>query len=311
MVLLTTSSVKLVLIKMSIATDCIILGEHPDFMGHQVLYSTKDHFGWVEPKLSNDELQEFYTNKYRKTRNESPSAKYVSLMRGRAMVQKQFIYSVTKASCFLSMLDIGCGAGLLLEAFSDNSQSLVGYETDKVMAEYASSHLGAKAIVKCAHFDPGIIPVNRFDMISMSHVLEHIPDPSKFLNQLRCWLKPGGHIFLEVPNDPLDCVRWQVEKSIKGLAHISFFTPTSLRIHAENAGLDALKISTYGADIYSYWRYQIKQIKLSSSRFSRILHKMRCIFGLDQVMSFDPAAPLATENDSNGSYIRSVLRCKS
>jgi SAM-dependent methyltransferase len=41
----------------------------------------------------------------------------------------------------------------------------------------------------------------RFDLVSLSHVLEHLPNPVKYLAQLRdAILTPGGWLLLEVPN---------------------------------------------------------------------------------------------------------------
>jgi SAM-dependent methyltransferase len=39
-----------------------------------------------------------------------------------------------------------------------------------------------------------------FDHITLAHVLEHVPDPAALLRRLFGWLKPGGTLFIEVPN---------------------------------------------------------------------------------------------------------------
>ena len=72
-------------------------------------------------------------------------------------------------------------------------------------------------------------PERRFDLISLSHVLEHLPDPVAYLARLRMTLlKPTGRIYVEVPNL---------------LAHTSFepghlysFTALTLRRTVEAAG---------------------------------------------------------------------------
>lgn len=39
-----------------------------------------------------------------------------------------------------------------------------------------------------------------FDHITLAHVLEHVPDPLGLLAEFFAWLKPGGTLFIEVPN---------------------------------------------------------------------------------------------------------------
>jgi len=43
-------------------------------------------------------------------------------------------------------------------------------------------------------------PLQSYDMVIMSHILEHVADPAKILKNSKNWLKKGGRIFSSVPN---------------------------------------------------------------------------------------------------------------
>ena len=44
------------------------------------------------------------------------------------------------------------------------------------------------------------IEENKFDIIIMSHVIEHLPDPVSIVVKLKSWLKPGGLLMVATPN---------------------------------------------------------------------------------------------------------------
>lgn len=128
------------------------------------------------------------------------------------------------------MLDVGCGNGALFRSF--------GAARPKWTT--AGSELGdqTKAVVEAI---PGVeklyvgplsdIP-GRFDVITLLHCLEHVPDPSAFLRTLSDMLTPSGIIVVVVPNHG----RNQYDLPIAD--HCSHFTRDTLSDVAEAGGLD-------------------------------------------------------------------------
>lgn len=95
------------------------------------------------------------------------------------------------------ILDYGCGSGEYLLRMQPFGHELYGVEYDpEVLAE-----LGKRGIVV---EDVSSITDDRwdkdFDFITLSHVLEHVPDPVALLQRLGRWLKQGGLLFIEVPH---------------------------------------------------------------------------------------------------------------
>ena len=93
------------------------------------------------------------------------------------------------------VLDSGCGSmpykNIILE--NNNVRSYLGLDI-----ETGLDYQGAKADVL---WDGNIMPFEdqSFDVVISTEVLEHVPDPEKYLAEIKRVLKPGGIFFFTVP----------------------------------------------------------------------------------------------------------------
>lgn len=96
-----------------------------------------------------------------------------------------------------SILDVGCAVGGLMKSFETAGFRYVGGvspsqgEVNECIAQGLMASV--RDVVTWEH------PI-QFDLVTLSHVLEHIPDVSAFLCGLRRWVKPEGRIYVEVPD---------------------------------------------------------------------------------------------------------------
>ena len=93
---------------------------------------------------------------------------------------------------------LGCGDGRFLAAMAARGWRTEGIETESVAAHLARQRSGSvihETPLEAADFSEGA-----FDMVSLLHVLEHVPDPRATLTEARRILRPGGILFLAVPN---------------------------------------------------------------------------------------------------------------
>lgn len=140
-----------------------------------------------------------------------------------------------------SVLDVGCGKGLLLRAFGRRRSDLAlnGVEpsrnarrfSERIMPQVAI-HVGVLAESPCAQ--------EQYDLVTSIGVVEHVPDPVAFLRELAARVAPGGHLFVSVPNvedNPTDVVTYD---------HLSRFTPGTLRAALGRAGLIVEKLVSGG-----------------------------------------------------------------
>jgi len=127
------------------------------------------------------------------------------------------------------LLDIGCSNGNLLQTFHSLRPrwKLSGAELVDQWKETVLALPGVEAF----YSGPNPAYAGRFDVISLSHVLEHIPDPIPFLKAISGHLTPGGRLLLAVPNlrqNPSDLIIAD---------HCSHFDEDSLAYVAGMAGL--------------------------------------------------------------------------
>jgi 2-polyprenyl-3-methyl-5-hydroxy-6-metoxy-1,4-benzoquinol methylase len=252
----------------NIMSETVVLGPHPDFPFCQVVHD--GDFCYTDPYPSNDQLAEYYSSTYRAVRQEAPTVEYVAFMEARAKAQANFIRETCSCKSFSSILDIGSGCGALLAELSNNADSLEGWEPDASMCDYAlQQHSSEHTRFINDLFIPGRSD-QQFDLITMSHVLEHVPHPRVFLEQLRTMhLSKPGWLFIEVPNDPAWWVTIQIANAFEGLAHVNFFTPSSLSRTLMNSALEPLLTRTAGITVSEFCAKRTKR----SSRVHRLLQR--------------------------------------
>lgn len=94
------------------------------------------------------------------------------------------------------ILDVGCGNAAFLLRARDSGWEVVGIEPDPD-AVAAARQNGIEAIhTTIMEFEAN----QEFDHVTLSHVLEHLYDPSESLSRIIGWLKPRGRIWLALPN---------------------------------------------------------------------------------------------------------------
>lgn len=100
-----------------------------------------------------------------------------------------------------SMIDIGCGGGVLIhtaQRLLGETISYYGVEPTSSFADLAARRTGA--IIACANFKAGLFGDAKFDLATCCQVLEHVNDPVRFLVEVRKSLSHKGLFYLEVPD---------------------------------------------------------------------------------------------------------------
>jgi SAM-dependent methyltransferase len=134
--------------------------------------------------------------------------------------------------------DLGCGGGELAQSLQRAGHHVTGVEPTPA-GRAAAAARGVTVHTGTAEELPVAVTRRRFDVVVLSHVLEHCRDPRAALRNVRALLAPGGRAILEVPNN--EClglrhsgVAWHW---LDVPRHIHFFTGRSLAAAARAAGL--------------------------------------------------------------------------
>ena len=148
-----------------------------------------------------------------------------------------------KKMSFKSLLDFGCGLGALVDYANLNGFSSVGTEIDLDVVGKLSSK-GVKVI----DFDSLVGNSDKYNLISIIEVLEHVSDPKMVLIQLKQKLTSPGMMFITTPN--FNALNRRILKG-KWRAlwypdHINIFSYASLKKLLEDCGYQIVSIETSG-----------------------------------------------------------------
>lgn len=143
------------------------------------------------------------------------------------------------------ILDVGSGPGSFLELGKERGWSGLGIEPSKRAAEHARSH--GVAVVEASLTRALARELGRFDVVHMSEVLEHLPDPRAMLELAHDLLDEDGLLCVSVPNDynPLQ----RALRTAAGFApwwvapphHLNYFDFESLATLFERVGFDVVQ----------------------------------------------------------------------
>jgi 2-polyprenyl-3-methyl-5-hydroxy-6-metoxy-1,4-benzoquinol methylase len=133
------------------------------------------------------------------------------------------------------ILDVGCGTGEFLDALKTDYQTM-GIEPEPNAAKWARERLGLT--VYTGGWEALPTGETNFDLITMWHVLEHIPDPLATLRAVAERLTPAGKLLIALPNiAALDAAIYRSEwVALDAPRHLWHFTPATLTRLASQAG---------------------------------------------------------------------------
>lgn len=97
-----------------------------------------------------------------------------------------------------SFLDIGCATGLLVEYMQNNGWNSCGVELCAPAAKYGEEKRGVS--IYSGTVEQAAYEENSFDVIHCSHLIEHLNNPSTYMDEVRRILKPGGLFLCTTPN---------------------------------------------------------------------------------------------------------------
>jgi SAM-dependent methyltransferase len=190
------------------------------------------------PRPTPEELQSFYSGEYRRLKQdtEEPTEKDQAMQVARARATLAFLRPRVRR--VVRHLDVGSSSGALLRHVGQEySCAGVGVEPGEVYRRFSQA-LGQRiypSLGDLAAAGEGI-----FDLVSLMHVLEHLPDPVGTLASLRRnHMSDGGVLILEVPN--------LIEHVSLERAHLKAFTAGTLRETVRRAGFRVLEAKAHGS----------------------------------------------------------------
>jgi len=153
------------------------------------------------------------------------------------------------------LLDIGCGSGRFLQIARDH----LGYQVEGLEIDPRARDV---ALGKGLKVHPGLMPGSglkpgTYYQITLSHVLEHLHDPFAALQEVLGLLKPGGRVWIAVPNIAAASLDRFGSNSrlLEPPRHLVMFDPDSLREMLSRAGFTQITLLRQ-SDSYPFVNYQ-------------------------------------------------------
>lgn len=200
------------------------------------IYQCEKCFLYFIESPSDEEIYLLYKNEYHNSIKNKIFEFAKSKMRySRCLNQFNFIKANINCDN-KKVCEIGAFDGLLLNIFKNNKCEVHGYELNDRAREYAKNKYNI-------YLKQNFLEDNqKYDIIILSHVIEHFKEPKEILLKIKSMLNENGFIYIEVPNSPLKN-QCSYETLIKYLTspHTVNFNMDNLKYFAENCGLKIVK----------------------------------------------------------------------
>jgi len=200
-------------------------------------------FKFTNPRPEPNDLGRYYKSEeyisHSNTKKGFINSAYQSVRKYTLLKKLQLISKYYKTG---KILDVGCGTGEFLNTCKNAKWQTIGIEPDD-----DARGMGIK------NYDIDVRPESEiknlenesFDVITMWHVLEHVPDLNDRINDLKRLLKPKGIIIIAVPNcDSYDARKYKEHWAAYDVPrHLYHFIPSTIDKLLKKHDLKLFKIA--------------------------------------------------------------------
>jgi len=251
-------------------------GAHPTFFGMKRTHCKTCDMVFADPMPSNTALAKFNARYFTCAHGGKPQSKTATAFFS-GIARLRMVYLESYLACHeitvSRVLELGPGPGFFARTWLDKHPATIfnAIETDR------SCHASLKQIgvylVDCAKRQA---KENPFDLLVLSHVLEHVSNPIQFISEATQNLRKGGALFIEVP-----CRDWE-HKSIDE-PHLLFFDKEPMKRLLEKQGFREIKLSYHGQ--------KIAHLKKASKVGSTIMAVRSKLIGMGVIAPFGKRQP--------------------
>lgn len=136
-----------------------------------------------------------------------------------------------------TLVDVGAGLGVFIDGMQRAGWSCTGIDPDPNACEHLRTHLGSEA--HCATLEE-IDGSQRFEVLALNKVLEHVADPVAMLRDCRKLLVPRGVMYVEVPDGEMAFADSPGREEFF-IEHLHAFSMASFAMTMQLAGLTVIE----------------------------------------------------------------------
>lgn len=202
----------------------------------------------TSPRPADDQLGKYYESEdYISHSNTKKSlfSRLYQVVRNKAVRDKRgWVEQYVKSG---KMLDMGCGTGHFLNECRNHGWETVGVEPSEIARANAKTEHNIEPL-------PSIDEVKEsgFNVITMWHVLEHLPDLNRHLNKFNGLLEKDGYLYVAVPNhESYDAKHYGVHWAAWDVPiHLWHFSKSSIDSLAKKHGFELKEIKNMPFDSF-------------------------------------------------------------
>lgn len=223
------------------------------FRGRNIVRCSACALMYVDPVPTEEQLAQYYRDNYRENDHRIVPGKfpyddprYLSRARSLCDLIVEHVDTRQHSLSPRKVIEIGAGHGRVLHALRERRPdwSLFACEPDP-KCQASLKRLGATAIPVFLADEQSlkaVSPHGPFDVLILSHVLEHLLDPVAALRTMARVLAPGGVLAIEIPHAPPQ----EVRSTSSHAPHLTFMTKETLKETIQRAEGSPRFIDTVG-----------------------------------------------------------------
>jgi len=174
------------------------IAHHSIFSELKIVSCNKCGLAYASPMPSNNKLNKYYKG-YWNGEIASITPKTSRYYLAQSINRVCYLKSKINLRDGISVLDIGSGPGIFLDALNLEGLNINYFAIEPDLMQ--SKILLKKNTVKKVFSKIEVVDKStKFDLIILSHVLEHVNEPHSFIKKIISMLKPNGNLYIEVPN---------------------------------------------------------------------------------------------------------------
>ena len=243
---------------------------------------------FANPMADNNELSKYYSNYSNTKKYEGYNLKSVAKQNFKRIdkLSKNEIFKEAKYISYFNnngnFLDIGSGLGLGLAYAQKLGFKLYATEFDQNAIDFINTNFDADCFL--GDLKNAKYPNNFFDLIHVSHVIEHVTDLDEFITEIKRVLKKGGFVCIGTPDSSsflyklynnLMFLNFKVPKIIDGIEHTFIFSNKLLSNFAHKYNFKIVEHYSEGmgesiSNLFSYKINIFKKLKRLIQNFFKI-----------------------------------------
>jgi len=154
-----------------------------------VYFCERCDLGILDNQRTQKEIRQYYQHVYRTDRPEKLFADFFPFQKDRLKLLAPHLNKN------VHLLEVGCSAGMFLNHVKGKVKEIIGLDYDIKSAKFTEELCQCKV-----YQNENSLPKKYFDVICMFQTLEHVYNPTEFLEIICKSLKPNGLLYIEVPN---------------------------------------------------------------------------------------------------------------